>query len=93
MGEVIRYKGALTLIGLQTKMRNDEALELRLTAIDEDGSDTIVSYEDGSVASRSLQLFLDPGSNLEPPAGSVLICRGMARITGSAQKIAVFRKG
>lgn len=93
MTQAVRYKPGLTLIGLERKIWATEALELTLSAIAVDAEeDTIGIFDDGGVALRSLRLFLDPGGNLEPPAGSTLLCRGSAMISGIEQKVAAFRK-
>ena len=91
MSETISYRGALTLIGLQTKIRNDEALGLTLNKIEADGSDTVGIYEEGSVPKRSLRLLLDPAGNLPPPDSTTLVCRGEAMIQANKQKVAAFR--
>ena len=92
MADEILYRGTLTLAGLQTKMRSDEALELMITAIDVTNDDTVGTYQDGTVTARSLCLFLDPAGNLPTPSDMTLICRGKARILGSEHKVALFRK-
>ncbi|OHD02960.1 MAG: hypothetical protein A2885_14680 [Sphingopyxis sp. RIFCSPHIGHO2_01_FULL_65_24] len=91
MSEQIRYKPSLTLRGLQIKLRNDEALYLKLTAIEVDGPDTVGTFEDGEVAPRSLQIFLDAAGTFPAPSGSTLVVRGEAMILDAKQKVAVFR--
>jgi hypothetical protein len=96
------YSKDLSLEGLQTLIRNHEALNRSLQKVDiakviknqDDEGEvwTIAYYSRGAVALKSLDLETDTDAGRPAPAGKTLVCRGRAMIGGTPTPVVAFRR-
>lgn len=95
------YPNTLSIASLQTQIRGDEAVRLKLTAIEamDTGSRrfTLGSFDRVPITSprvTKIRLVRDPTGNTQPNADEALVCRGTAWLDGRqpAEQVAAFRK-